>query len=230
MIGARLLADGAGALMRLIGVQLHLHGASRLPEHGPFIVASNHVSYVDFAAIQAARPQNRPPVWFLARWDLLPPWIAHPVMVRLGLVPVDEQRRPGQAFPAALRVLDDGGAVGVHPEGRVNPETVPGRGRSGSVRLAVTSGAPLIPCSVWGTQRVLTRGRYVADPHRPIDVHVRFGPALPLDGSVATATRDLMATIQRLTLRTLDEIGHAVTAATPIGNEAIARRALRRGV
>lgn len=223
MIGARLLADGAGALMRLIGVQLHLHGASRLPEHGPFIVASNHVSYVDFAAIQAARPRSRAPIWFLARWDLLPPWLGHPVMRRLGLVPVDERRRPGRAFPAALRVLEAGGAVGVHPEGRVRPDAVPARGRSGAVRLAIASGAPLVPCSVWGTQRILTRGRRVPDLHRPIDVYVRFGPALLLDGSVPAVTRELMTTVEQLTRRTLRASGDDVLGATGDGDAGAVR-------
>lgn len=208
MIGASLLADGTGALLRLLGVRLHLHGVPHLPADGPFIVASNHVSYVDFATIQASRPHGRAPLRFLARWDLLPPALAHPVMRRLGLIPVDERRRPGRAFPAALRVLEDGGAVGVHPEGRVHPEADPARGRSGAVRLAVASGAPLIPCSVWGTQRILTRGRSVPDLGRPIDVHVRFGPQALPDGPVAAATRDLMTRIGALTRATLRHIGH----------------------
>ncbi len=207
MIGARLLADGTGVLLRLLGVRLHLHGLPHLPAEGPFIVASNHVSYVDFAAIQAARPRGRAPLWFLARWDLLPPWFAHPVMRRLGLVPVDERRRPGRAFPEALQVLEAGGAVGVHPEGRVRPSAVHGTGRSGAARLSAASGAPLVPCSVWGTQRVLTRGRHVPDLRRPIDVHVRLGPAVPVYGPATAVTRDLMRTVAALTARTLEEVG-----------------------
>ena len=94
MIGPRLLADGTVALLRALGVRLHVHGSSHLPTEGSFIVASNHVSYVDFAAIQAARPRGRAPLWFLARWDLLPPRIAHPVMRRLGLVGQPSLGRP----------------------------------------------------------------------------------------------------------------------------------------
>ncbi len=223
MIGPRLLADGTVALLRALGVRLHVHGTPHLPTEGPFIVASNHVSYVDFAAIQAARPRGRAPLWFLARWDLLPPRIAHPVMRRLGLVPVDERRRPGRAFPEALRVLAAGGAVGVHPEGRVRPGIVPAAGRSGAVRLAAASGAPLLPCSVWGTQRILTRGRKLPELRRPIDVHVRFGAALQLDGSAAAATRRLMERIEGLTRRTLRELACDVDRDTAIGSRAAPR-------
>jgi 1-acyl-sn-glycerol-3-phosphate acyltransferase len=187
----------------MLGVRLHLHDREHVPAAGPCIVASNHVSYVDFAALQAARPPGRPPLRFLARWDLLPPWLAHPLMRRLGLLPVDERRRPGAAFPAALRVLEQGGAVGIHPEGRVRPDAVTARGRSGAVRLALASGVPLVPCSVWGTQRLLTRGRHVPDLRRPIDVHVRFGPPIEVRLPVAHGTRTLMSSITALTRRTL---------------------------
>lgn len=210
MIGARLLADGSGALLRALGVRFHLDGLAHVPVVGPFIVASNHVSYVDFAAIQAVRPAGRPPLRFLARWDLLPTLVAHPVMHRLGLIPVDERRRPREAFRAALDALEDGHVVGIHPEGRVRPDATPAVGRSGAIRLASAGGVPLVPCSVWGTQRILTRGRRVPDLRHPIDVHVRFGPAVEPSGTAVVATRRLMAAITALTRATLAADGDAV--------------------
>jgi len=207
--GARLLADGTGALLRTLGVRIHVHGLEHLPAAPPLIVAGNHVSYVDFAAIQAARPSGWTPLRFLARWDLVPPGLGAPVMRRLGLIPVDERRRRGTSVPEALRALAEGVAVGIHPEGRVHPGPAPGRGRSGAVRLALASGVPLVPCSVWGTQRLLTRGRRIPDLVGGVDVHVRFGPPLPCSGEVAVTTARLMSVIADLTRTTLAGPGRA---------------------
>ena len=213
MIAARLLADGTGALLRTLGVRIHVHGLEHLPAAPPIVVASNHVSYVDFAAIQAARPDGWTPLRFLARWDLVPTGLGAPVMRRLGLIPVDERRRRGASIPEALRALAEGVAVGIHPEGRVHPGAVPGRGRSGAVRLSLATGVPLVPCSVWGTQRLLTRGLRIPDLVGGVDVHVRFGPPLPCPGRVAEATERLMATIAGLTRVTL-------TSSAPSGDTA----------
>lgn len=209
MIAARLLADGTGALLRTLGVTIHVHGLEHLPAAPPVVVASNHVSYVDFAAIQAARPDGWMPLRFLARWDLVPPTVGAPVMRRLGLIPVDERRRRGASVPEALRALADGVAVGIHPEGRVHPGPVPGRGRSGAVWLAHASGVPLVPCSVWGTQRLLTRGRRIPDLVGGVDVHVRLGRPLPCSGGVAATTARLMSAIADLTRTTLAGPGRA---------------------
>lgn len=203
MSGVRLLMDGAAGLLRLLGVRVVVHGQEQLAGDRPLVVAANHVSYVDFAAIQAARPEGREPLRFLARWDLLPPVLASPVMRRFGLVPVDERRRPGRAFPEALARLADGHALAIHPEGRVRPSPVPARGRGGAVRLAATAGVPLVPCSVWGTQRLLTRGRSLPDLRGGVEVHVRFGAPVDVSGPVVTATRALMTCIADLTRTTL---------------------------
>lgn len=203
MSGVRLLMDGAAGLLRLLGVRVIVHGREWLAGGDPLVLAANHVSYVDFAAIQAARPAERPPLWFLARWDLLPPAVGAPVMRRFGLVPVDERRRPGRSLPEALARLADGHAVAVHPEGRVRPGPEPARGRSGAVRLAAAAGVPLVPCSVWGTQRLLTRGRRLPDLRGGVDVHVRLGAPVDVSGPVASATRTLMTRIGELTRTTL---------------------------
>ena len=72
MSGARLLMDGAAGLLGLLGVRVVVHGQDQLAGDRPLVVAANHVSYVDFAAIQAARPEGREPLRFLARWDPRP--------------------------------------------------------------------------------------------------------------------------------------------------------------
>ena len=73
----------------------------------------------------------------------------------------------------------------------------------GAVRLAAAAGVPLVPCSVWGTQRLLTRGRRLPDLRGGVDVHVRFGASVDVSGPVVAVTRTLMAHIADLTRATL---------------------------
>ncbi len=100
---------------------------------------------------------------------------------------------------AATRALEDGEVVGLHPEGMISPSFVPRRARSGAVRLALDSGAPLVPVAVWGSQRLLTKHR-PARLTRGVDVLVRYGePYHPEPGApAALRTKELMERITAL--------------------------------
>ncbi|WP_238423561.1 1-acyl-sn-glycerol-3-phosphate acyltransferase [Gordonia sp. 'Campus'] len=174
-------------------------GREHLPTRGPVIVAANHLSVLDsfYLALAARRPVTflakreyfeRPgPVGRLQRWFFL----------ALGQIPVD--RRGGTEASSALRraveILNDGGAWGIHPEGTRSPDGRMYRGRTGAVRVALITGAPLVPVAISGTGRADGRspGR-----HR---VTIDILPALDLGSGGATEDRirvltdELMATI-----------------------------------
>lgn len=191
---------------RVTGVERHVEGLEHLPSTGPAIIASNHVGYVDFAFVMLGPPRPRREVAFLARADLFERRVVGPVLHAIGQIPVDAHGDPTAALRTASAHLEGGGLVGLHPEGTINPAFLPTRGRSGAVRLAQRTGAPLIPTAVWGSQRLLTKWRPAMWPERRIPVRVRYGePYHPGSGSPAAETRELMDRIGALVDRAIRE-------------------------
>jgi len=193
--GSRVFEAG----FRLTGVDLRVDGLEHLPTSGPAIVASNHVGYVDFAFVMLAPPRPRREIAFLARGDLFERRFVGAALRGLRQIPVDQHGDPSTAMRAAIAWLESGEMVGLHPEGTINPTFLPLRGRSGAVRLAQMTGAPIIPTAVWGSQRLLTKWRPAGWPERGIPVRVTYGePYSPPAGPASGPTRELMARIGAL--------------------------------
>jgi 1-acyl-sn-glycerol-3-phosphate acyltransferase len=183
----------------LSGVDLTVEGLEHLPRSGPAIVASNHIGYLDFAFVMLAPPRPRREMAFLARGDLFERRFTGRALRALGQIPVDEHGDPAGTLRVAREHLERGGILGLHPEGTVNPTFLPIRGKSGAIRLAQQTGAPIIPTSVWGSQRLLTKWRPPAWPERGIAVRVTYGePYVPPVGPASGSTRELMARITSL--------------------------------
>lgn len=182
---------------RVFGLHPATHGLEHIPVTGPAIIASNHVGYLDFAFVMLGPPRPRREVRFLARGDLFERPITGAMLRALRQIPVDAHGDPAATMRFARAALERGELVGLHPEGTVNPTFLPLRGRSGAVRLALQTGAPIIPTAVWGSQRLLTKWREPAWPGRGIPIQVRYGAAyMPGEGTPAESTRQL---IQRIT-------------------------------
>jgi len=192
---------------RVTGVDLEVHGVEHIPTEGPVIVASNHVGYVDYAFVMLGPPRPRREMAFLARADLFERRLVGAALRGLGQIPVDAYGDPAAAMRAAVERLEAGGIVGLHPEGTIDPSFLPVRGRSGAVRLAQLTGAPIVPTAVWGSQRLLTKWRAPRWPERGIPVRVRYGePFVPPAGApAAEGTRLLMDRIAALVDRAIRE-------------------------
>ena len=191
---------------RMAGVDLTVEGAEHIPRTGPVIVASNHIGYLDFAFVMLAPPRPRREVAFLARGDLFERRFTGSALRALGQIPVDEHGDPAGTMRSAREHLERGGVLGLHPEGTVNPTFLPLRGKSGAIRLAQQTGAPIVPTSVWGSQRLLTKWRPAAWPERGIGVRVTYGePYVPTPGPASRSTRELMERITVLVERAIAE-------------------------
>ena len=189
---------------RATGLDLRIEGLENLPASGSAIVASNHVGYVDFAFVMLSPPRPRREMAFLARGDLFERPVVGPALRALGQIPVDQHGDPALAMRAAEDHLAGGGIVGLHPEGTINPTFLPLQGKSGAVRLAQRTGAPIIPTAVWGSQRLLTKWRPAGVPERGIEVRVTYGePFVPPPGPASRSTRALMARITALVERSI---------------------------
>lgn len=193
-VGSRLFELG----FRVLNLDIRSVGHQHIPLTGPVVLASNHVGYLDFAFVMLAPPRPRREVRFLARAEFFDRPVTGFLLRRLGQIPVDVHGDATAAAQAATRALERGEIVGVHPEGTISPSFVPRRARSGAVRLAEATGAVVIPCAVWGSQRLITKGRS-PDLTRGTAIEVHYGPPVRFTGRTAAArTRELMARIEQL--------------------------------
>ncbi|MEX0593024.1 MAG: lysophospholipid acyltransferase family protein [Nitriliruptoraceae bacterium] len=183
---------------RLWAIDLRVYGAEHIPRHGPAMLASNHIGYLDFAIVALAPPRPRRVVHFLARKEFFDIPIAGFLLRRFKQIPVDVHGDPLAAADAARSVLAAGGLVGIHPEGTISPSFTLRRAKSGTVRMAEAAGAPIVPIAIWGSQRLLTKWRKVRPP-RKVTVIIRYGePFIPEGRTASLRTRQLMGRIDAL--------------------------------
>src|SRR5437588_1310086 len=145
-------------------------GREYIPRTGPVIVAANHRSFLDPFVIGT---MARRPMYYVAKRELFRHrWQAW-VLSALGAFPVDRGASDEQTIATARAILDRGGIVLIFPEGtRIRPGGL-GRPHRGVGRLALQTGAPVVPVSVIGTEDV-RRGWRI----RPRKVRIRAGRPL----------------------------------------------------
>ncbi len=202
-LGRRVVAP----LARL-GYRPRIEGRHNVPRTGPLILASNHLSFIDSFAIPLAAPRT---VHFLAKASYfegagLRGWISREFFTGLGASPV--QRGAGQAALDALdqqrRMLEDGRAIALYPEGTRSLDGRLYKGRTGVAFLALQTGAPVVPVGLIGTNLAMPVGANF--PRLRPRVTVRFGEPLDLSAHGAAtsgrarsgATDEIMAAIHAL--------------------------------
>ncbi len=146
-------------------------GRAHVPREGPVIFAANHRSFLDPFVIAAC---TRRPLYFVAKKELfqksrLQSWLLN----SLGAFPIDRGRGDAESMATARRILERGDGVLIFPEGtRVRPGPL-GHPRRGVGRLALETGAAVVPVAVIGTESIRTGWRV-----RPRRVTVRCGAPL----------------------------------------------------
>ncbi|QBI54576.1 lysophospholipid acyltransferase family protein [Streptomonospora litoralis] len=187
---------------------LRKEGLHHIPAEGPVILAANHLSNIDPLFIGVAVPRQ---VTFIAKRELFAEGnVAQRTFTRalraIGQLSVD--RSPGQssreAMEQSLKILGNGAAFGIFPEGTRSPDGRLYRGQTGLAWLALASGAPVVPLALAGTDRILPHGRRIPALRR---IGIRVGPPVDLSPwfgeegkarSRRAATDAVMAAIQRL--------------------------------
>ncbi|HET8561300.1 MAG TPA: lysophospholipid acyltransferase family protein, partial [Marmoricola sp.] len=152
------------------------------PDHGPAILASNHLSYADWLFMPLTLPRR---VTFVAKAEYfttpgLKGWVQRKFFSGAGQVPIDRSGASAAegALRAAKKILGQGELFGIYPEGTRSHDGRLYRGKTGVARLALETGVPVIPVAVVGTDKVAPPGKKFGRLTRPI---VRFGK--PLDFS-----------------------------------------------
>jgi 1-acyl-sn-glycerol-3-phosphate acyltransferase len=158
-------------------------GTENVPREGPAIIASNHLSFADHFFGPLPLPRK---VTFLAKAEYftghgLKGLVSWAFFQGVGQIPVDRTggKASERALATGLRVLADGRLLGIYPEGTRTPDGRLYRGKTGVARLALESGAPVIPCAMVGTFEFMPPGKL--RPRLRTRPGVRFGQ--PLDFS-----------------------------------------------
>ncbi len=186
-------------LFKVMGWDIQTTGAEHIPERGPAVLASNHIGYLDFVFVGAAARSSGRLVRFLAKKEVFDHKIAGPLMRGMKHIPVDRFGRANDSVENSVEALRRGEVIGMFPESTINPSFVPGEGKSGAVRMAMAASAPLLPCAVWGTQRILTKGR-PRNLQRKLVITVNIGAPIPYgsDDDPAEVTSLLMKEISTM--------------------------------
>ena len=153
-------------------------GVEHIPTDGPAVIATNHVGYLDFTFVGYAAHERDRLVRFMAKQEVFEHPVAGPLMRGMKHIPADRFGRTELAIERSVDALNDGEIVGMFPEGTISRSFVPRVGRTGAARIAMKANAPLIPGAVWGSQRILTKGR-PKNFERGIDISVDFGEPIP---------------------------------------------------
>jgi 1-acyl-sn-glycerol-3-phosphate acyltransferase len=146
-------------LMKVMRWKVHVTGAEHIPLTGPAVIATNHVGYLDFVFVGAAARERKRLIRFLAKAEIFNHKVAGPLMRGMKHIPVDRFGHASQAIDDSVAALQRGEIIGMFPESTISRSFVPASGKTGAARMAMGAGAPLIPGSVWGSQRILTKGR-----------------------------------------------------------------------
>lgn len=158
-------------LMRLY-FRLEARGAEHVPRTGALLLVSNHSSVLDPPLVGGASPR---PLCFLAKQELFDIPLFGRFIRAVNARPVRREGSDARALKAALRILEEGKALLVFPEGTRGPEGTLREAKPGAGMLAVLSGATVVPVFITGSGRALPRGAVVPRPGKAI---VRFGPPL----------------------------------------------------
>ena len=169
-----------------------VRGLRNVPSQGPVIIASNHLSFSDSIFMPLVIPRK---VTFLAKSEYftspgLKGLVKKLTFIALGQVPVDRAggSRSEAALLTGLSVLARGECLGIYPEGTRSPDGRLYRGRTGVARLAMESGAPVVPVAMFNTAEIQPTGKVIPKIMR---VKMIFGEPMYFENKDSTNPEEL---------------------------------------
>jgi 1-acyl-sn-glycerol-3-phosphate acyltransferase len=157
------LYSGAKALFFPVlhyGLRWTIEGEDRIPRQGPVILASNHISYLDPLTLAYVSNRRSRRLRFLAKAELFDKRPLGSLLRAAHQIPVQRGTANAvNALDAAVDAVHRGECVAVFPEGTISLDLEPMTGKSGTARLARAASVPVTPVGLWGTHRILMKGR-----------------------------------------------------------------------
>ncbi len=199
--GQRLVLLGIKTLLRIL-CRVDAAQLDRVPAHGPLILLSNHVNFLDVPVVFThLYPRVVTGFAKAETWDS--PFLG-PLFTLWRAIPLRRGEADMGAIRQALAALEAGCILGLAPEGTRSGDGRLQRGHAGVVTLALRSGAPLLPCVFYGGERFWSNLRRL----RRTDFHIIVGQPFYLDARGERVTRQVR---QQMT----DEIMYRLAALLP---------------
>ncbi len=158
--------------------KLRVEGLENVPGSGPAIFCPNHVSVLDSFFLPAVLPRK---ITYVGKAEYMDDWKTKRLFPALGMIPID--RSGGDSAQAALdvaaSVLGRGEFFGIYPEGTRSRDGKLHKGHTGPARLALRTGAPLIPVGLRGTLDVMPPDAKF--PKLRKEVTIRIGRPIPVE-------------------------------------------------
>jgi 1-acyl-sn-glycerol-3-phosphate acyltransferase len=174
---------------------IKVFGKNYIPKKGGFILASNHVSYLDPVVLAVACPRR---LNFMARDDLFCNPLFAWFLSRVGAFPVKRNSADPSAIKEAMRRLKHAEPLLLFPEGSRSFEGMPLEPQPGIGFLGAKLNVPVIPVFIRGTDKALPRGARLIRPHR---ISVYFGKQIFIERRMP---------YQDIARRIMQEIRHLV--------------------
>ncbi|GAA0375340.1 MULTISPECIES: lysophospholipid acyltransferase family protein [Micromonospora] len=195
----------AKTMFRVLDLRLTVQGSHHVPRTGGAVMASNHVSYLDFIFCGLGALESRRLVRFMAKESVFRHRVSGPLMRGMRHIPVD-RGAGAESYAAALAALRAGEVVGVFPEATISRSFTVKELKSGATRMACEAAVPVLPVALWGTQRLWTKGRprTLTRRHTPITILVgeplhpaAYPDAVAMSADLKTRLQDLVDRAQR---------------------------------
>ena len=176
-VAYRVVKAVLGPILRLL-FKIRVEGIEHVPQHGPVILASNHLSFSDSIFLPLVLDRR---VIFVAKAEYFEQRKTAWFFKLMGQIPVkrgggaDSQR----ALESAKEVLDGGGVFAIYPEGTRSPDGRLYKGRTGVARLALDTGAPVVVAAMIGTREAQPIGQ--VKPNFGSPVTIKFSAPLHFD-------------------------------------------------
>lgn len=173
-------------LVRPFICRLHVEGQSNVPDTGGVIIAANHPGGLDVFVLGYTSPRQ---IYYMAKKELfqINPWLTRG-LYGVGAFPVRRGQQDVGAVSTSIRLVRQGRVLGMFPEGTRDHDRGLIRGRNGAVRIALATGAPIVPAAMSGVSALNREWR---NPLRRSEITMRFGTPLHFP-KTETVTADLL--------------------------------------
>ena len=190
------LVGFARRLMRAANIEVTVIGAENIPAESGAMLAGNHTGYADFILLGTGPYlHGERLVRFMAKKSVFDVPVLGRLLKLMKHVPVD-RAHGGASIAPAVEMLREGNLVGIFPEATISRSFELANFKTGAARIAHQAGVQLVPCVIWGSQRIWTKD--LPKRFHNVPVIVRYGEPVHLTGDAEADTAELKRQMQLL--------------------------------